>query len=119
MTDAANEEVAPPQNGSDLRFFGPSANPALASTEPLPTLVDIQAVSISLGISMRQVRRFVADGQIPFLRIGHLIRFDARELNEWIDARRTARQGGAGSIPRQAAVKGDRRSAERTLDGCA
>jgi len=31
----------------------------------LPTLVDMQAVSDSLGISLRQVRRFVADGTIP------------------------------------------------------
>jgi excisionase family DNA binding protein len=51
-------------------------------------LVDIQAVARSLGISMRQVRRFVADGQIPFIRVGHLIRFDPGQLKEWIDCRR-------------------------------
>jgi excisionase family DNA binding protein len=55
---------------------------------PLPTLVDIEAVSRSFGISMRQVRRFVAEGQIPFVRVGHLIRFDTDELRQWIDARR-------------------------------
>ncbi len=55
----------------------------------LPTLVDIQAVSRSFGISMRQVRRFVAEGTMPFVRVGHLIRFDTDELNEWIDARRS------------------------------
>jgi len=55
---------------------------------PLPTLVDIQTVSQSFGISMRQVRRFVAEGQIPFVRVGHLIRFDTDELREWIDVRR-------------------------------
>ena len=54
----------------------------------LPRLVDIDAVSRSFGISMRQVRRFVADGQIPFIRVGNLIRFDPIELNEWLDARR-------------------------------
>ena len=56
--------------------------------EPLPALVDIVAVAQALGISMRQVRRFVADGQIPFVRVGHLIRFDPDELNDWINARR-------------------------------
>ena len=56
--------------------------------EPLPALVDIGTVAQSLGISMRQVRRFVADGQIPFVRVGHLIRFDPDELNDWINARR-------------------------------
>jgi excisionase family DNA binding protein len=61
-------------------------------SELLPALVDIDAVSRALGISMRQVRRFVADGQIPFVRVGHLIRFDPDDLNDWINARR------AGSI---------------------
>jgi excisionase family DNA binding protein len=56
--------------------------------ETLPALVDIVAVAKALGISMRQVRRFVADGHIPFVRVGHLIRFDPDELNVWINVRR-------------------------------
>jgi excisionase family DNA binding protein len=63
-------------------------------TPVLPHLVDIQTVAHSFGISMRQVRRFVAEGQIPFVRVGHLIRFDPGQLNDWIDARR------AGSVRR-------------------
>ena len=62
--------------------------PAMGDRAVLPTLVDMQAVSDSLGISLRQVRRFVADGTIPFVRVGHLIRFDVAELNEWINTRR-------------------------------
>jgi excisionase family DNA binding protein len=54
----------------------------------LPRLVDIQTVSRSFGISMRQIRRFVAEGTMPFVRVGHLIRFDPDELKRWIDARR-------------------------------
>ena len=64
-------------------------HPWLHGTPHLPELIDIQAVSRSLGISMRQVRRFIADGQIPFVRVGNLIRFDPQDLNEWIDARRS------------------------------
>ena len=77
----------------------------------LPSLVDIQTVSQSLGVSMRQVRRFVADGQIPFVRVGHLIRFDPDELHNWIDARRAGTAQSGWRKPRQAAVKGDRKSA--------
>jgi excisionase family DNA binding protein len=55
----------------------------------LPALVDIATVSHSLGISMRQVRRFVAEGHIPFVRVGHLIRFDPDAINDWIDVRRS------------------------------
>jgi excisionase family DNA binding protein len=54
----------------------------------LPSLVDIETVATSLGISVRQVRRFVAEGRIPYVRVGHLIRFDPAALNEWIDDRR-------------------------------
>ena len=113
MTGRSNDgTVAPPQNGSNPR---PSVHASRSSSrdagererptrgeprninlrpfsdvggEPLPALVDIEAVATALGISMRQVRRFVADGQIPFVRVGHLIRFDPDELNHWINARR-------------------------------
>ena len=51
---------------------GPEMN-AFSRTESggLPNLVDIQVVSQCFGISMRQVRRFIAEGQIPFVRVGH------------------------------------------------
>ena len=60
----------------------------------IPTLLDIETLARSLGISMRQVRRFVAEGRIPFIRIGHLIRFDPEEINEWIGGRRCGTQRG-------------------------
>jgi excisionase family DNA binding protein len=63
--------------------------PSTTKNLQLPNLVDIQAVACSFGISMRQVRRFVADGQIPYVRVGHLIRFDPEELATWIDKRRS------------------------------
>jgi len=104
--------VAPPQNGSNPRPLvrasrswsedtderqPPATTEPLSISlrhasgpggEPLPALIDIEAVARALGVSMRQVRRFVADGQMPFVRVGHLIRFDPDELNDWINARR-------------------------------
>jgi excisionase family DNA binding protein len=65
-------------------------------TPELPTLVDIQTVSKSFGISMRQVRRLVADGRNPFVRVGRHIRFDLGEFNHWIDARRSGTSDGQG-----------------------
>jgi excisionase family DNA binding protein len=62
--------------------------PGARQNATLPRLVDIQSVAGSLGVSVRQVRRWVAEGQIPFVRVGHLIRFDPDDLNEWINARR-------------------------------
>jgi excisionase family DNA binding protein len=54
----------------------------------IPILLDIEMLANSLGISTRQVRRFVADGRVPFIRIGHLIRFDPEEISEWIEDHR-------------------------------
>ena len=93
-----NEVASPPQNGSTtgsivssterLMQPGSQQKQSTKGTPGLPVLVDIAAVSRSFSISTRQVRRFVADGQIPFVRVGHLIRFDLDEMKEWIDARR-------------------------------
>ena len=89
MTGTANKRVAPPKNGSDLHSFGTAESRALEAGSPLPILVDIQSVSRSLGISMRQVRRFVAEGEIPYVRVGQLIRFDPDDVRSWIDERRS------------------------------
>ena len=79
------EQPAPQAEGREGSGFHSSSN---QKGELLPALVDIGAVAQALSISMRQVRRFVADGQMPFVRVGHLIRFDPDELNDWINARR-------------------------------
>jgi len=94
-TVAPHGESAPPsQKGSTPMPFGtPVLRGSLQAqgvgASSLPALVDIETVSHALGISTRQVRRFVAQDQIPFVRVGHLIRFDPNELSQWLDARRS------------------------------
>lgn len=83
----ATDSVLGPTTGP-LTQPGNQLPPSKEGIPGLPTLVDIPTVSRSFGISTRQVRRFVADGQIPFVRVGHLIRFDLEALKQWIDARR-------------------------------
>jgi excisionase family DNA binding protein len=101
-SDALNDEAVPPsQKGSSSVPLGtPVRHGAIHSegvgTSFLPALVDIAAVSQALGISTRQVRRFVADDHIPFVRVGHLIRFDPGEINKWLDARRSGSANHAG-----------------------
>ena len=51
-------------------------------------LLDIEAVAERLGVQVRHVRRLVAERRIPYLKWGHLLRFDPRELDQWIDAAR-------------------------------
>jgi excisionase family DNA binding protein len=37
---------------------------------------------------VRYVRRLVAERRIPYVKFGHLLRFDPVDLEEWIDAAR-------------------------------
>ena len=53
-----------------------------------PQLVDIEWVAGRLGVKVRHVRRLVADRRIPFVKWGHLLRFDPAELEAWLDRAR-------------------------------
>jgi len=55
------------------------------ASRPLMTL---PAVAERLGVNERHVRRLVAERRIPFVKWGHLLRFDPGELAEWIEAAR-------------------------------
>ena len=47
-------------------------------------------VAERLGVNQRHIRRLVAERRIPFLKWGHLLRFDPDELETWIEAARRA-----------------------------
>lgn len=53
-----------------------------------PRLLDITSLAEHLGVNARHVRRLVAERRIPFIKWGHLIRFDPAEIAVWIDAYR-------------------------------
>ena len=66
----------------------------------LPVLIDIGTLADHLGVDVRHVRRLVAERRIPFIKWGHLLRFDPAEISEWLD-RQHRRPGDAwGSEPR-------------------
>jgi excisionase family DNA binding protein len=48
------------------------------------TLLDIAGVAERLAVSERFVRRLVFERRIPFLKIGHFVRFDPAEIERWI-----------------------------------
>ena len=59
------------------------------SNENLPSrLLDITMLAEHLGVNARHVRRLVAERRIPYIKWGHLIRFDPVEVRQWIDAYR-------------------------------
>ena len=58
-------------------------------TDRLP-LMDLPALAARLGVNQRHVRRLVAERRIPFLKWGHLLRFDPAEIDAWLDRARHA-----------------------------
>ena len=60
----------------------------MSTTRPadrLP-LMDLPAVAERLGVNHRHVRRLVSERRIPFLKWGHLLRFDPVEVEAWLDS---------------------------------
>jgi len=58
------------------------------STGQLPRLIGIEEVARHLGVNVRHVRRLVAERRIPFVKWGHLLRFDPAEIERWVDTAR-------------------------------
>jgi excisionase family DNA binding protein len=52
-----------------------------ASSTPL---LDIAGVAERLAVSERFIRRLVFERRIPFLKIGHFVRFESVEIERWI-----------------------------------
>lgn len=53
--------------------------------QPLMSIAD---VADRLGVSVRHVRRLVNERRIPFVKWGHLLRFDPAEIEQWLDRSR-------------------------------
>ena len=48
-------------------------------------LIDVSAAAERLGVSVRYVRRLVAERRIPYFKLGHLLRFDVEEVDAWLE----------------------------------
>ena len=48
------------------------------------SLMDLPAVAERLGVNQRHIRRLVAERRIPFIKWGHLLRFDPDEIDQWL-----------------------------------
>lgn len=51
-------------------------------------LLNISEVAEMLGVDVRHVRRLVHERRIPYIKWGHLLRFDPAEIAIWIDIHR-------------------------------
>lgn len=55
---------------------------------PLARLLTIAQVADALGVDVRHVRRLVHERRIPYIKWGHLLRFDPADIAAWVDAYR-------------------------------
>jgi excisionase family DNA binding protein len=53
-----------------------------------PLLVDMETVAGWLSTSTRHVRRLVAEKRIPFVKVGHFVRFDPDDVARWVEAQK-------------------------------
>ncbi len=68
-----------------------TTDPSTAGSRDHPRddrLLTITEVADRLGVEVRHMRRLVHERRIPFIKWGHLLRFDPADINEWIDANR-------------------------------
>ncbi len=64
--------------------------------KPLRRLLSIADVADALGVDIRHVRRLVHERRIPYIKWGHLLRFDPTDIAAWVDAYRRYPGGGRG-----------------------
>lgn len=57
------------------------------------SLVSIDEAAVLLGVSKRTAQRFVERRAIPFYRVARLVRFDVRDLEQYLSGRRVEEVG--------------------------
>ncbi len=75
----------------------------------LAELVDIETLANHLGDSVRHVRRLVAEKRFPYLKVGHLVRFDTQEIAQWLNDARHPHRPVPGAAQRGGSLPASRR----------
>ena len=50
-----------------------------------PALLDVDGLAEWLATSPRHVRRLVAERRVPYVKVGHFVRFDRDDISAWIE----------------------------------
>lgn len=82
---------------ASARQSAPNRQPAevtdVQTRRPQPTLIDVSTAADRLGVNVRYMRRLVAERRIPYIKLGHLLRFDPAEVDAWLDRARVSELG--------------------------
>lgn len=71
----------------------PSHSGEPANVSPL---LDVPAAAARLNISERHLRELIYRREVPYLKVGRLVRFDPNDLEAWLAARRVPAGPGRG-----------------------
>jgi excisionase family DNA binding protein len=83
---AANDRRSQFNDASGPEKSNPTLIDRLRSRQ---SLLDSKEVIDLLGVHITTLQLWTRKGRIPFLRVGHLIRFDPGQLASWLKARQT------------------------------
>jgi len=53
-----------------------------------PALLDYRQLAEWLNDTIRHVRRLVEEDRIPYIKVGHFVRFEPQDIAEWLNANR-------------------------------
>lgn len=56
------------------------------SVEGNNALLDVDQVARRLNVPERFVRRLIAEGRIPYIKVGHYVRFQPEQVQAFVDA---------------------------------
>jgi excisionase family DNA binding protein len=77
----------------------------MIETDTIPQLLSIEQVAARLGITVRHVRRLVAERRVPYYKVGRLVRFDPTEIAMWLSSRRVSVTGPQTASPMRLRVE--------------
>ena len=72
-------EILPKDSGALIRHL------ATTSSTGRNRLLDIEALASWLATTPRHIRRLVAERRVPFVKVGHFVRFDPEDITFWIE----------------------------------
>jgi excisionase family DNA binding protein len=77
--------TAPPEPGERSHASTAARRPGPSKSPTHRRLLDIDVLAEWLATSPRHIRRLVAERRVPFVKVGHFIRFDPDDITRWIE----------------------------------
>lgn len=69
-----------------MTIFEPTKEVFKRNTEK--RFLDINEAAVYLGISKNTLYHWAAQGRFPYVKMGHLVRFDIKRIETWIKERK-------------------------------